>query len=74
MKNDSQTTNILNFLLLGVKLNGLEALRYFKCFRLAARIHSIEKDFGIRAERRLIKTETGKMIAEYWFPQNKVSC
>lgn len=70
---ESQTSNILNFLLLGVKLNGLDALRYFKCFRLASRIWSIEKDFGIRAERRMIKTESGKHICEYWFPRNKLS-
>ena len=65
-KTESQAKQILNYLLLGMKLNGMDALRMFKCWRLPARIKQIEDDFGIRAERKLVKTESGKMIAEYW--------
>ena len=67
MKNEeSQAKQILNYLLLGVSINGLEALRLFGCFRLPARILQIEKEFGIRADRKMVKVGNGKMIAEYF--------
>ncbi len=74
MKNDSQTTNILNFLLLGCSLTPLEALTFFGSFRLASRAHEIEQRYGIRIERKLVTDWNGKKFCQYWIPQNKVSC
>lgn len=73
-QNESQAKQILNYLLLGCKLNGLEALRLFKCFRLPARIRQIEEEYGIRAERTMIKTESGKHICEYYLTKPHVTC
>jgi hypothetical protein len=71
--NESQTKGIMNYLLLGMKINGLEALRLFKCWRLPARIKEIETEYGIKSERKLIKTDSGKYVAEYWIKQNNLS-
>jgi len=68
--NESQAKQILNYLLLGMSINGLEALRLFNCFRLPARVKEIEDKFGIRPDRKMIKTHTGKHIAEYFIKPN----
>lgn len=68
-----QTESILNFLLLGCKITPLEALQYFGCFRLASRISEAQQRYDIRIDREMIKTESGKYIAQYYINQKTKS-
>ena len=61
----SQKTMILEYLQLGHSITPLEALRYFGCFRLGARIADIKKD-GHNIHTELIHDKnTGKRYASY---------
>lgn len=66
---ESQTKQIFDFLMGGSRLNGMQALTMFKTWRLPARIKEIEGTYGIRANRELILTDSGKRIAEYFIPK-----
>lgn len=65
----SQTLQIYLHLQKGKTLTALEALELFGCFRLSARILNVEKDYGIRPERRMIPTKTGKAVTQYFIPK-----
>lgn len=64
MKTDKLTQNqkILAYLKSGKKLNPLQALRKFGCFRLSARIWDLQEENTIKAER---VTRNGKVFSEY---------
>ena len=48
---ETQTHKIITWLRNGNNLTPLEALKYFGCFRLAARIHDLkQKGYDIRCE------------------------
>jgi hypothetical protein len=64
----TQTEKILNCLMQGHRLTHLEALDAFDCTRLAARIKDI-KNMGYPVESELVKTPTGKLIAQYSLPR-----
>ena len=61
----SQKEMILEYLQLGHALTPLEALRYFGCFRLGARIADIKKE-GYNIHSELVHDpKTGKRYASY---------
>ena len=62
---NEQNTKILNHLRGGGRLTALEALEWFKCFRLASRIHDLKKA-GFEVQKRMIKTANGKSVAQYY--------
>jgi hypothetical protein len=60
-----QNARILAHLQSGRTLTALEALDWFKCFRLASRVCDLRKA-GHMVEKRTIKTNSGKRVAEYY--------
>lgn len=60
-----QNARILAHLQAGRTLTALEALEWFKCFRLASRICDLKKA-GHQIEKRTIQTNSGKRVAEYY--------
>lgn len=62
-----QNARILAHLKSGRTLTALEALEWFKCFRLASRVCDLRKA-GHLVEKRTIKTSSGKNIAQYYLP------
>ncbi len=61
----SQTNQIYMSLINGHKITALQALRRFDCLRLGARIFELREQ-GHLIESRLIKTKSGKHVAQYW--------
>ena len=61
---NSQEKKIKEYLLSGGKITSLEAFQKFNCTRLAARIHDL-KSMGLTIDKEMIKTQEGKVIAEY---------
>lgn len=62
---ESQSIKILQYLMLGVRLNAKEALRMFGTMKLSTRVGEIEKDYSVRISRERIK---GTLFMEYWMP------
>ena len=60
-----QNARILAHLQNGRTLTALEALEWFKCFRLASRVCDLRKA-GYYVQKRTIKTNSGKSVAEYY--------
>jgi len=60
-----QNARILAHLQAGRTLTALEALEWFKCFRLASRVCDLRKA-GHDVQKRTIKTNSGKSVAEYY--------
>ena len=60
-----QNARILAHLQSGRTLTALEALEWFKCFRLASRVCDLRKA-GHLVEKRTVKTNSGKSVAEYY--------
>ena len=60
-----QNARILAHLQSGRTLTALEALDWFKCFRLASRVYDLRKA-GHMVEKRTVKTNSGKNIAQYY--------
>lgn len=68
MKIDSQVKQIYKYLKRGNKLTGLKALRLFGCMCLPRRITDIYEDYGVYADREMIKVKSGngfKRVMEY---------
>lgn len=62
--NASQCAKILAYMKKGNPITQMEALKKFKCFRLASRIHDLrERGENIMVER--VKTPSGKYVAQY---------
>jgi len=60
-----QNARILAHLQNGRTLTALEALEWFKCFRLASRVCDLRKA-GYDVQKRTVKTNSGKSVAEYY--------
>ena len=60
-----QNARILAHLQAGRTITALEALEWFKCFRLASRVCDLRKA-GHDVQKRTIKTNSGKSVAEYY--------
>lgn len=61
----SQESKILDHMLRGHRITGLDALQLFNCFRLPARIADIQKR-GFAVQSEFITTDTGKRVKAYW--------
>lgn len=65
-KKKPQKERIKAFLLSGGKLTALEALKRFKCFRLASRISELRESYKVNVE--MVRTKGGARIARYSIP------
>ena len=61
----SQASKILDHMLRGNRITGIDALRLFGCFRLPARIADIVKR-GFPVQSEFVVTTTGKRVKAYW--------
>lgn len=61
----SQESKILDYMLRGHRITGMDALILFECFRLPARIADIQKR-GFPVQSEFITTPTGKRVKSYW--------
>lgn len=65
VSSQSQESKILDHMLRGHRITGLDALNLFGCFRLPARIADIQKrGFNVRSE--FITAPSGKRVKSYW--------
>ena len=60
-----QNARILAHLKTGRAITALDALEWFRCFRLASRICDLKK-MGHPIYKRTVKTNSGKSVAEYY--------
>lgn len=65
MPTDNQKSLILSDLLTGCRITAIDALNRYGCLRLAARVSDLIKD-GFPIKKTMIKTQSGKMVAEYY--------
>lgn len=68
MKTDSQVKQIYKYLKRGNKLTGLKALRLFGTMCLPKRISDVQKQYGVRVDRKMIVFESWhgtKHVMEY---------
>ncbi len=67
MKNatESQNTQIINALIKGKRITPIDALDWFGCFRLSARISEL-KEVGWNIEKETVTLKNGKRIARYY--------
>lgn len=70
VNNQSQTDQIVDYMLAGNKITAIIALDLFKCFRLAARIADAKKR-GYDIMTTFEITENGKRYAVYSIPENR---
>lgn len=61
----SQESKILDHMLRGHRITGMEALNLYGCFRLPARIADIQKR-GFAVQSEFVTTNTGKRVKAYW--------
>lgn len=65
VSSQSQESKILDYMLRGHRITGIEALNRWGCFRLPARIADIQKR-GFPVKSEFITTNTGKRVKAYW--------
>lgn len=65
MKRASQEAKIMRHLNSGKTLTGLQALKKFGCFRLAARIERIKSKFKFPVVTVMVGTPGGARVAQY---------
>jgi hypothetical protein len=61
---ETQTAQILAHLKTGRSITPLDALDWFGCFRLGARIYDLKQD-GHNIYREMVETDSGKRVASY---------
>lgn len=61
----SQESKILDHMLRGHRITGIEALNLCGCWRLPARIADIKKR-GFPVQSEFITTTSGKRVKSYW--------
>lgn len=65
MKTTTQNQQVLKYLLTGNRITPLQALDYFGCFRLGARIYDLKKlGYDIKSQNK--KVGKDKYVAEYY--------
>lgn len=67
----TQTALILDHLRSGATLTALDSLRLFGCLRLSARILAL-RQAGYRIGSKMVRTPSGKMVAEYRLEQDSL--
>jgi hypothetical protein len=65
---ETQTAQILAHLKTGRSITPLDALEWFQCFRLGARIYDLKQD-GHNIYREMVETDNGKRVACYTLVQ-----
>jgi len=65
MRTESQNKQIYDLLTMGTSINPMQALRWFGCFRLGARIYDIERIYEVEVKREM-QYEDGKKFMKYW--------
>ena len=66
----AQNNEILSWLKTGKTLTPLDALNYFGCFRLSARIYDLKEDgWPIQCDLRM--TSSGKVVGHYILVNDK---
>ncbi len=65
MKKPTQAQQIKKHLETGASINPLQALNWFGCFRLSARIYDLVSQ-GMNIESGKINIGSGKYVAEYY--------
>lgn len=66
---ESQCEMILKALKRGEKLTPLDMLKRFDCLRSSGRIHDLRNQ-GYDIDTKIIKTPTGKRVAQYSLKRN----
>jgi len=66
----SQRNKILTYLEKGGGITSLQAMRWYGCLRLGARIHDLRR-LGYAIYTKTLKTETGKHVAQYFLRNPK---
>ena len=61
---ETQTAQILAHLKTGRSITPLDALEWFGCFRLGARIYDL-KQGGHNIYKEMVETDSGKRVASY---------
>lgn len=61
----SQESKILDHMLRGHRITGIDALNLYGCFRLPARIADIQKR-GFAVQSEYVTTTSGKRVKSYW--------
>lgn len=61
----SQESKILDHMLRGHRITGLDALNLFGCFRLPARIADIQRR-GFHVQSEFVTAPSGKKVKAYW--------
>lgn len=61
---DTQTAQILAHLKTGRSITPLDALEWFGCFRLGARIYDLKQE-GHNIVKDMVETDSGKRVASY---------
>ena len=68
----SQASMILDHMMQGNRITGIDALNLFGCFRLPARIADLKEDgWPVRSE--FVTTPSGKRVKSYFLPTDS-SC
>ena len=70
MNTTSQSLQIIRYLAKGRTLTALQALNRFGVWRLSGRILDLRKDRW-PIETRMVKTPSGKRVAEYFLPKSR---
>jgi len=61
----TQTNQIIAHMKEHGSITGMQALKHYGCFRLAARIYDLRNQ-GHQIEAQTWKTRSGKHVARYW--------
>jgi hypothetical protein len=72
---DTQKEMIFNYLMTGARLDPINALRWFGCYKLSTRCGEIERETGIRIDRewKQVKSRFGvKEFKEYFIKLPKI--
>ena len=68
----TQNQRILQYLLLGGSLTGLDALELFQTMKLATRISEL-RSLGHSIQSKMVKTDSGKKVAVYWMEPEELA-
>ena len=68
LSSETQKQKILKYLQEGETITQLEALKMFKCFRLASRMTDLKK-LEVPFDSVMVETPTGKHVKAYYIPE-----
>jgi len=67
----TQCENIRAHLLRGERITPIEALNFYECMRLGARIYDLRGE-GIAIQSRMKELKNGKKVAEYYLLETEI--